>query len=144
MLKSRLTRLRIFWTFFLLLTACVTVAFSWSTFKDSRGSNADAEVVKVENRGHRTFLTVRFTARDGQQCESYLYWSQGATALRAGNQVAVHHPSGNACINVRNPENQGSWLGVVVGALMSIVAGVGTYVAWRQPYIPPPRYADMP
>src|SRR5262245_50777726 len=106
--------MRIFWTFSLLFVACGTAAFSWSALDDFRGADVGAEVVKVENRGNRTFLTVRFTARDGQPCESYLYWSQGTTTLRSGDHVTVHHPRGNACINVRNPKGDGPWLGLVV------------------------------
>lgn len=128
----------------LLVGICVTAGFSWSTWHDSRGADADAVVAEVEKRGLRSHLTVRFPAPGGRTCEAPLAWASGQSELRPGDHVRIHHPAGDPCVNVRQADDQDGWEPVIFSALMTLGLAVATYLTWRPPHIPPPRYADMP
>lgn len=133
--------MRIVFTLGLLLSLGVTAGFVSSTLNHMRGSDVLAEIVKVEHRGSKTFLTVRFTTSDGEQCDSYFRSFMDRPALATGDHIQVHHPSGNPCINVRETSEPSSWVPVVLMVLFTIGVAVGAYVAWCPPTIPPP---DMP
>jgi hypothetical protein len=136
--RPSLTRVRIVVTFGLLLSAFVTAGLLWSALADSRGTDAVAEIVKVEHRGFNTFLTVRFTPSDGKPCESYFRLFPDRPVVGVGDHIQIHYPNGDACINVREASEPTSWVPVVLGVLFTIGLAVGTYMAWSPPTIPPP------
>ncbi|WP_141722429.1 hypothetical protein [Micromonospora haikouensis] len=140
------TLLRAFSTFGLVFaTVCVALA-AWSIADEHRGSGAVAEVLDVEQRGAKTFLTVQFSTNHGEVCQSRLRVATSANrAVSAGQRIRVHHAKSDPCLRVREDGDQSGWLIILVAVALLIVFGIMTYVAWRRPRPPLPlRYSGMP
>lgn len=138
--------LRVFSTFGLVFAIVLAVLGTWSIADELRGSEAIAEVLDVNDRGARTFLTVRFTTDRGEVCESRLRVTVAANRdVRTGERIRVHHAKSEPCLRAREVGDQSGWLIMLVAVIFVITFAVMAYVAWRRPRPPLPlRYAGMP
>jgi len=136
----------VFATFGLVFAVALTALGTWSVADELRGSEARAEVLDVEHRGAKTFLTVRFTTSRGEVCESRLRVAGGANReVTAGERIRVHHAKSDPCLRVREAGDQSGWLIMLVAVIFVITFAVMAYVAWRRPRPSLPlRYAGMP
>ncbi|GIE89398.1 hypothetical protein Are01nite_58780 [Actinoplanes regularis] len=118
----------------------------WSNLDDARGADVDAEVVRVDSSGTKRMLTVRFTTAEGRVCEDYFRSMLAEQrTVRGGDVVRIHHPKQYPCGNARDVDDSSQWGSTVVAAVLTIVFGIGCFVAWGPPItMPPQRYADMP
>ncbi|MFG3423810.1 hypothetical protein ACIBTZ_31375 [Micromonospora sp. NPDC049460] len=138
--------LRVFSAFSLVFAIVLTALATWSITDERRGSEAVAEVMDVEHRGARTFLTVQFTTNRDEVCESVLRVTVDANrAVTIGEYIRVHHAEGDPCLRVREAGDQSGWLIILVAVVLLITFTILTYVAWRRPRPSLPlRYAGMP
>ncbi|MFF4880018.1 DUF3592 domain-containing protein [Micromonospora sp. NPDC000668] len=140
------TFLRVFSMFGLIFAVALTALATWSIADEHRGSEAAAEVLDVEHRGARTFLTVQFTTDGGEVCGSTLRVTvDGNRAVSVGERIRVHYAKSDPCLRVREPGDQSGWA-IILGAMVLLITfAILTYVAWRRPRPPLPlRYAGMP
>ncbi|MEU8299698.1 DUF3592 domain-containing protein [Micromonospora sp. NPDC048909] len=140
------TFLQVFSTFGLALALVLTALATWSVVDERQGSEAAAEVMDVEHRGARTFLTVQFTTNQGEMCESRLRVTADANrAVNTGDRIRVRLAKSDPCLRVREADDQSGWLVILVEAALLIMFAIMTYLAWRRPRTPLPlRYAGMP
>lgn len=138
--------LRVFSAFGLVFAIVLAALASWSVADERGGSEAIAEVLEVEHRGARTFLTVQFTTNHGEVCESFLRVSVDANrAMTTGDRIRVHHARSDPCLRVREAGDRSGWLVLLVAVTLLIAFAILTYLAWRRPRPPLPlRYAGMP
>ncbi|MCM0677997.1 hypothetical protein NCC78_25455 [Micromonospora phytophila] len=133
-------------TFGLAFALVLTALATWSVLDERQGSEAVAEVLDVEHRGARTFLTVQFTTNQGEVCESLLRVTADANrAVSIGERIRVRLAKSDPCLRVREADDQSGWLVILVAVALLITFAIATYVAWRRPRTPLPlRYAGMP
>lgn len=148
MVRRRPSRrlLRAFSAFGLVFTFALTALATWSIVDDSRGSEAVAEVLDVEHRGARSFLTVRFTTGRGEVCQALLRVPVDASrTVGTGDRIRVHHAGSDPCLRVREAGDRSGWLIALVAVALLLTFAILTRVAWRRPRPPLPlRYAGMP
>lgn len=132
--------------FGLVFAIALTALATWSMADDRRGSETVAEVLDVEHRGARTFLTVRYTTGHGEVCQADFRVSVDANrAVSTGDRIRVRHARSDPCLRVREAGDQSGWLIILVAVALLITFGILTYVSWRRPRPPLPlRYAGMP
>ncbi|SNT58645.1 hypothetical protein SAMN05421812_11137 [Asanoa hainanensis] len=128
-----------FSTFGLVFAIVLAALGTWSVADELRGSAAPAEVLDVDDRGGRTFLTVRFTTERGDVCESRLRVTVGDNRdVRAGERIQVHHAKTDPCLRVREAGDQSGWLIMAIAPVFVIAFAIMSYVAWRRPRPPLP------
>ncbi len=126
--------LRVLSTLGLVLAVVLTALSTWSVTDDLRGSETSAEVVDIEHRGDKIFLTVRFTTNRGDVCQSSLRAEVPANrSVRIGQGVNVHHAKSSPCLRVREADDQFWWLVVVPGVILLTAFSILSYVAWLGP-----------
>ncbi|MFC4146056.1 DUF3592 domain-containing protein [Micromonospora mangrovi] len=140
------TLLRVFSAFGLVFALTLTTIAIWSVMDERRGSETVADVLTVEHRGARTFLTVRFTTDRGEVCESDLRVTVDANrTVTTGQPVRVHYAGNDPCLRVREVGDRGGWFIVLPAVVLLIAFAVLTRLAWRRPRPRLPlRYANMP
>ncbi|MGQ5264383.1 hypothetical protein ACTWLT_26905 [Micromonospora sp. ZYX-F-536] len=140
------TFLRVFSMFSLVFATSITVIGAWSITDERRGSEAVADVLEVEHRGARTFLTVRFTTNRGEVCESSLRATVDANqAVSTGQRIRVHYAKSDPCLRVREVGDHSGWFILLIAVVLLIAFAILAHVSWRRPRPPIPlRYAGMP
>ncbi|MEV1156085.1 DUF3592 domain-containing protein [Micromonospora chokoriensis] len=135
-----------FSAFCLVFVITLTALSTWSLVDDHRGSDAEASVLDVEQRGERTFVTVRFSTSRGEVCEARFRVSVGANrSVTTGDRIRVHHSESRPCLSVREVGDHSRWYMILIAAVLLTAFGILAYVAWRRPRPPLPlRYAGMP
>lgn len=132
--------------FGLVFAIALTVLGTWSVADERRGSESVADVLDVEHRGARTFLTVQFTTNRGEVCESILRVTVDANrTVSTGQRIRVHYAKSDPCLRMREVGDQSGWFIVLISMVLLITFAILTYVVWRRPRPPLPlRYAGMP
>ncbi|MFV2116284.1 DUF3592 domain-containing protein [Micromonospora sp. LOL_025] len=140
------TLLRVFSAFGLAFALVLTALATWSVVDERQGSEAVAEVLDVEQRGARTYLTVQFITNQGEMCESLMRVTVDANrAVSTGDRIRVRLAKSDPCLRVRESDDQSGWLIILVAAALLVTFAIVAYVAWRRPRTPLPlRYAGMP
>lgn len=140
------TFLRVFSAFGLALAIALTAAGTWSLVDDSRGSEAEATVLDVEQRGRRTLVTVQFETSGGEVCEAdFRVAVDENRAVATGDRIRVRHSDSRPCVSVREVGDHSRWYMILIAAVLLTAFGILAYVAWRRPRPPLPlRYAGMP
>ncbi|MGW0214750.1 hypothetical protein ACWDXH_10175 [Micromonospora chokoriensis] len=135
-----------FSAFGLALAIALTAAVTWSLVDDSRGSEAEATVLDVEQRGRRTLVTVQFETSGGEVCEADFRVAVDANrSVTTGDRMRVHHSESRPCVSVREVGDHSRRYMILIAAVLLTAFGILAYVAWRRPRPPLPlRYAGMP
>ncbi|MGW5576374.1 hypothetical protein [Micromonospora chokoriensis] len=135
-----------FSAFGLALAIALTAAGTWSLVDDSRGSEAEATVLDVEQRGRRTLVTVQFETSGGEVCEAdFRVAVDENRAVATGDRIRVRHSDSRPCVSVREVGDHSRWYMILIAAVLLTAFGILAYVAWRRPRPPLPlRYAGMP
>ncbi|MCO1595544.1 hypothetical protein M8C17_10235 [Micromonospora sp. RHAY321] len=105
-----------------------------------------ADVLEVEHRGARTFLTVQFTTNRGEVCESSLRVTVDANrAVSTGQRIRVRYAKSDPCLRVSEVGDHSGWFTLLIAVVLLIAFAILAYVSWRRPRPPIPlRYAGMP
>ncbi|MDG4840810.1 hypothetical protein O7631_30150 [Micromonospora sp. WMMD967] len=135
-----------FSAFCLVFVITLTAAATWSLVDDGRGSEAEATVLDVEQRGARTFVTVQFSTSGGEVCEADFRVAVDANrSVTTGDRMRVHHSKSEPCLSVREVGDHSRWYMILIAPVLLTVFGTLAYVSWRRPRPPLPlRYAGMP
>ncbi|MEV7988543.1 DUF3592 domain-containing protein [Micromonospora sp. NPDC085948] len=138
--------LRVFSAFCLVFVMTLTTLAAWSALDERRGSEVEAEVLDVEHRGPRTFVTVQFSTSRGEVCEARFRVAVGANrSVTIGKRIRVHHAKSDPCARVREVGDRSGWFILLIAVVLLIAFSIMAYVAWRRPRPPLPlRYAGMP
>ncbi|MGC4864109.1 hypothetical protein ACLQ3B_01580 [Micromonospora sp. DT53] len=140
------TFLRVFSAFCLVFMMTLTTLAIWSAVDERRGSEAEAEVLDVEHRGGRTFVTVQFSTSRGEVCEARFRAAVSANrSVTIGERIRVHYAKSDPCARVREVGDRSGWFIIVIAVVLLIAFGIMAYVTWRRPRPQLPlRYAGMP
>ncbi|MEU5782006.1 hypothetical protein [Micromonospora lupini] len=135
-----------FSAFYLVFAMTGVVLLAWSIVGEQRRSEASAEVLDVEGRGTRTFLTVKFSTARGEVCEADFRSSVAANrAVTIGERVRVTYGESDPCLGVREVGDRSPWYILIIAVVILTAAVIMAYVVWRRPRPPLPlRYAGMP